>query len=550
MKSVLFTLCCVFCATIVSADSWTDPNTKYTWRYVVENGKAIVGEGGSILTTSSQSFTIPQKIAGFDVVGINAWAFAGGDYKSLGSISIPYGIKTIGDAAFSAPSDLREIILPDSVTDMGKSVFWGCYYLSSIKLSENLNTIGDFVFEGCRALSTITIPSSVATIGEQAFYNCSNLKTVVFAENSTLTFIGKKAFDSCKMLEQVIIPVSVTSIDEKAFASCSALKQLVIPSGVTTIGKGAFDSCTALTAVSLPESLAISSLASVFSNCENIQTIYSYGAPFTLDLKKMPKELYYSSKYAEEWETYLASLSPLDRPDSVICMGHKVTVIPVVSGGGVTTFQKKIIMWGDTVTIEATPNEGFLFLGWSSNIEGIEGLEPTLTFTMPEEPVTLVANFFPKALVKGWIDAAVEAKIDGTTLLTPEQADKRTEAVIEEKVSSGELLTQEGAAAKTEEIINEKVEKKELITSDQLKEMALGVPLIEVMDGKAQVGISLKRATALDGGAWEQVVLEKDAATVRSDGALNVSVPAGEKAAFYKFVVPTKQNATAQKSMP
>lgn len=188
-------------------------------------------------------------------------------------------------------------------------------------------------------------------------------------------------------------------------------------------------------------------------------------------------------------------------------------------------------------------------MGWSSDVEGIEGLESTLTFTMPEEPVTLVANFFPKALVKGWIDAAVEAKIDGTTLLTPEQADKRTEAVIEEKVSSGELLTQEGAAAKTEEIINEKVEKKELITSDQLKEMALGAPLIGVVDGKAQVGISLKRATALD-GAWEQVVLEKDAATVRSDGALNVSVPAGEKAAFYKFVVPTKQNATAQKSMP
>ncbi len=531
MKRV-FLFCCALYATFVGADTWKDPETGVTWAYVVADGKAVVGTGSSMLWSPSCTLTIPQQIAGLDVVGINNWAFAGKlvDFSTaftLKSISIPYGVKTIGDAAFSSPSELQEIVLPDSVTDMGQSVFWRCHDLASVKLSENLNEIGGFVFEECTSLATISIPSKVKALGEQAFYKCTALHTVSIAEDSALVSIGKKAF-----------------------ASCSALEQIVIPSGVTTIGEGAFDSCSKLTVVTLPESLTLSSTASVFSNCPNLQTIISYGAPITLDLKNRPKTLYYTAKYAKEWEDYLATLSPLYQPGRAICMGSKVTVVPVFSGGGTTSFKKETIVWGESVVIKASPNEGFVFLGWSSDVEGIEGLEPTLTFTMPEEPVTLVANFFPKALVKGWIDAAVEAKIDGTTLLTPEQADKRTEAVIEEKVSSGELLTQEGAAAKTEEIINEKVEKKELITSDQLKEMALGAPLIEVMDGKAQVGISLKRATALDGGAWEQVVLEKDAATVRSDGALNVSVPAGEKAAFYKFVVPTKQNATAQKSMP
>ncbi len=220
-------------------------------------------------------------------------------------------------------------------------------------------------------------------------------------------------------------------------------------------------------------------------------------------------------------------------------MESKVGVILSFLGGGTVSFREKMVGWGETVSISAEAKEGFVFIGWSSDVSGVEGAEPMLSFMMPHKPVTLVANFFPKKMMEGWMDERIEAKVDGETLLTLEQAEKKTETAIQDKVSSGELLTQEGAAAKTEAVISERVEKKELITSDQLKEMALGMPLIEVEDGKAQVGISLQRATTLN-GAWDQVVLEKDAATVREDGALNVSVPAKEKAAFYKFVVPTK----------
>ncbi|MBQ9693498.1 MAG: hypothetical protein IJV69_01910, partial [Kiritimatiellae bacterium] len=121
------------------------------------------------------------------------------------------------------------------------------------------------------------------------------------------------------------------------------------------------------------------------------------------------------------------------------------------------------------------------------------GSEATLTFTMPEETVTLVANFFPKALQQSW-----------------------NETYVQSQIRAGEL-----------------------ITSDQLQEMALSTPVIEVKDGTATVGISVVKASSVE-GEWEAVELEANATTVESD-KIQVSLPADEKAAFYKFVVPEKQ---------
>lgn len=273
-------------------------------------------------------------------------------------------------------------------------------------------------------------------------------------------------------------------------------------------------------------------MSSIFGNCGNIKTVVSYGAPVALS--NVLTELYYTVKYAEAWESYLGSLSPEKRPFRAICMGSSVTALSIFNGGGTTSFKKKVFEWRDSVTIEAIPNEGFVFLGWSSDTDGIEGADPTLTFTMPEEPVTLVANFFPKALVQGWVDAAVEAKVDGTTLLTPEQAEKKAEEAINEKVASGDLVRAEDVPGKVQAAIDEKVASKELITSESLQLMAMEEPFIEVKDGKAKVGISLQTTPTL-GEPWAETTVES--ATVE-EGKVRVVVPANGKAAFYRFVVP------------
>jgi hypothetical protein len=91
-------------------------------------------------------------------------------------------------------------------------------------------------------------------------------------------------------------------------------------------------------------------------------------------------------------------------------------------------------------------------------------------------------------------------------------------------------LTAEPSAAKTSATINKKVAEGELITSDQLQVMALSAPVIEVKDGTATVGISVIKASAVE-GEWENVELEEDTTSVEAD-TVKVTSPADEKAAF------------------
>ena len=91
------------------------------------------------------------------------------------------------------------------------------YYTSNDKL-------GNYAFYDCRVLTNLTIPSSVTSIGESAF-------------------------EYCRGLTSLTIPSSVTSIGESAFKGCSGLTSLTIPSGVTSIGSYAFYGCSGLTSI-------------------------------------------------------------------------------------------------------------------------------------------------------------------------------------------------------------------------------------------------------------------------------------------------------------
>ena len=540
------------------------------------------------------SVSIPEG-----VTSIGDYAFYG--CSGLTSISIPEGVTSIGNSAFSGCSGLTSVTIPSSVTSIGVYAFRGCSGLTSISIPEGVTSIGDSAFRGCSGLTSISIPEGVTSIGNYAFDGCSGLTSVSIPEG--VTSIGDYAFRGVKVnkltavrvcggmskekLDTIIIPVGTTSIPTDAFSNCIALKNLSIPQSVTTIGESAFSGCTGLNSVEIPEGVisignnafsgctglnsveipegVVSIGESAFSNCSGIRTlkvpqsiisvgenafaslqldnVYCYSTPdgwannafgvYIVDLGSRYSDnltitdtrskinmFYCTQKDISLWNDYFQA-----NHMTGICysMQSTLNVIPSVSNGGTLSFRNKEVVWGETVEVTATPKDGYVFLGWGSNIEGIESASQTLTFTMPERPVTLVASFFPKALLETWFNEAVrttvkeevEAKIDGESLLTAEQAATKTSATIEAKVADGEL-----------------------ITSEQLQVMAMEAPVIAVADGVAKVGVSLKRAESLN-GEWKQV--EAEEAEVTDDGAISVSVPADEKAAFYKFVVPNKQ---------
>ena len=128
------------------------------------------------------------------------------------NLTIPSGIKKIGDYAFMNVKGLTSVTVPSSVTEIGQYAFWGCSNITDINLPAGLRTIGAQAFNGCTALKGVSIPSSVSYIGMSAFYGVP-IKSVTVTQG----IIGKRAFGSCGATASVTIGGGVTYIGEEAF---------------------------------------------------------------------------------------------------------------------------------------------------------------------------------------------------------------------------------------------------------------------------------------------------------------------------------------------
>ena len=66
-----------------------------------------------------------------------------------------------------------------TLTSIGFSAFSSAT-IGSITIPNSVSTIGDYAFDGCKSLQSVTIGAFVQSIGKGAFQDCSNLKEMVF----------------------------------------------------------------------------------------------------------------------------------------------------------------------------------------------------------------------------------------------------------------------------------------------------------------------------------------------------------------------------------
>jgi hypothetical protein len=145
----------------------------------------------------------------------------------LVSVTLPSGIKTLGNYAFQNFPNLKTVVLPSS--------------LEAIKTS---------AFEGCGALTTINLPSSLWDWYPNAFAG-TGLVNVVLPYNSKMDIAyAGNLFLGCPDLESVTFPASATQIPSNAFGQtvwgeepegCPKLGTIIIqrwnPEGATEAAK-------------------------------------------------------------------------------------------------------------------------------------------------------------------------------------------------------------------------------------------------------------------------------------------------------------------------
>ena len=131
-------------------------------------------------------------------------------FKDYGikTVTIEYGITSIGDYVFRGCCGMTELTLPNSVTSIGGNAFEGCSGLTELTLPNSVTSIGDGAFRGCRGLTKLTLPNSVTRIWDYAFSGCSGLSKITsLAEIPPVC--GSGVFDgvnktNCKLIVPIV----------------------------------------------------------------------------------------------------------------------------------------------------------------------------------------------------------------------------------------------------------------------------------------------------------------------------------------------------------
>jgi hypothetical protein len=266
-------------------------------RFTVEEGGdfSAHGNGTLLIRTSGPAKTLVTAPSAVNIVipegvtELNSGVF---NTAVLTSVEIPVSLETIGASAFASYYSLASVIIPTGshLRDIGASAFGLCKSLVTIDLTKaaELETIGSGAFNNCIILTSIDLSAAAAltSIGSSAFNRSSCLSSIEINAPLLVT-IGASAF-AATPLGSIDLSAStgLTTIDANVFNGCSLLQNAVLPDSISTIGNLAFNGCLSLETITLPYTANINITA--FTGCSLVRYIFT-GAPpdFSGDYKTL-----------------------------------------------------------------------------------------------------------------------------------------------------------------------------------------------------------------------------------------------------------------------
>ncbi len=338
MKKILVIISIAFCALPLHAydlagvnqdgDSlWFNDVSKGYGRNAVE----VTYKGswyGAVADEYADTIRIPDFVTikgkSYEVVGIGEQAFA--ECFKLISVTIPESMLYIREGAFQfcchmtqvnynakrcadltlpsfAPFSFGNVAYGEYVDDDNDGYsdrFWSAYDLKEVNIGAAVERIPDYMFYGLGG------GLQQADLSKRP-YEIVNSKGGVAHINflGSPKEIGTQAFRACRLLEDMVIPASVTSIGQAMLANCDTLMSVTLPEGIeeipayffsgnrelcninfpTTLKRinyESFKNCAKLTNVVLPEGLEVVG-PSAFRSCENLQTVQLPSTLTTID---------------------------------------------------------------------------------------------------------------------------------------------------------------------------------------------------------------------------------------------------------------------------
>ena len=219
----------------------------------VLNGRLIGDSINNNPPCYSATINIPQKVTYdgvvYNVTAIGEYAFSG--QEDLLSVYIPSSVVTIKPYAFAQAKKLKAVRVEDGshMVNVGDHAFSECSSLLSYAYDGSANfmrSIDDYAFYKCPVLNNVVLPDSVTSVGNSAFRYCEKLKKIQLSKN--LNIINEYAFGECGF-NKIVLPEALASIQAAAFINNSHLTDITIPARLEGIGASAFENNSMLNTV-------------------------------------------------------------------------------------------------------------------------------------------------------------------------------------------------------------------------------------------------------------------------------------------------------------
>ena len=249
-----------------------DHNTFYGSAYYEdksnwENGVLYVDNYLLVINSDFLNVTEYEVKEGTIAIANNAFL---NNARNLTKISLPEGLKLIGEKAFSSLYKLSSVNIPSSVDTIGYNAFastgissnstnWsdnGLYIdgwlvnVQNTKISEfevKEGTIGvsngsdvSFFPSSARKITKLTLPTSLRYIGKNSFKQLTLIKEISLG--GSLEFIKEGAFAVCSSLEKVNLDecTNLALIGDQAFSQAK-INEITIPERVLEMGELVFN---------------------------------------------------------------------------------------------------------------------------------------------------------------------------------------------------------------------------------------------------------------------------------------------------------------------